>query len=73
MKLIGMEEMDKIFAVTDACGLSRERITIPVIPHGAGSVEIVESGRVQIVLPSDRPLDEWLPTLRARLGAIKLP
>ena len=72
MKLIGTEDLNKVLAMTDTLGLSRERVRIPVIPHGVGSVDLLASGEVQIVLPADGPLDEWLPTLRTRLERITL-
>jgi hypothetical protein len=70
VKLIGTEDLDKVLAMTDRLGLSRERVWVPVIPHGAGSVDLLASGEVQIVLPAEGPLDEWLPTLRTRLERI---
>jgi hypothetical protein len=70
MKLIGNDELNKVLAMTDTLGLARERVQIPVIPHGPGSVDLLASGEVQIVLPADRPVEEWLPTLRTYLEKI---
>jgi hypothetical protein len=70
VRLIGTEDLDKVLAVTDGLGLARKQVQIPVVPHGVGSVDRLATGQIQIVLPADRPLDDWLPTLRSRLERI---
>jgi hypothetical protein len=66
-KPIGMAEMSKIFEVVDALGISREVITVPLAPSGAGSVEKLPGGKFRIVIPESVPLDEWIPVLRRTL------
>ena len=67
IKPIGMAEMSKIFEVTDAVGLSRESIVVPLAPAGVGSVRRLPDGRVLIQLPETTPLDEWLASLHEAL------
>jgi len=59
--------MEQIFAVTDALGISREAIQVPLRPLGEGSVSRLADGRIRIVLPEETPVDSWLTTLRRRL------
>jgi hypothetical protein len=69
---IGMAEMNRVFEVIDALGISREAITVPLLPSGDGLVETLPGGKVRIVIPDGSPLDAWLPTLRRRLEEIGL-
>lgn len=66
---IGMEEMNRIFEVVDGLEISREAIRVELLPEGRGSVERLEGGKIRIVLPAERELEGWLPTLeRALVG-----
>ena len=71
MAIVGMAEMRKIFAIIDKLGIHREKIEVPLKPEGSGRIEMLDSGIARIVLPADKPLDEWIPTLEAELD--KLP
>lgn len=62
-----MSEMNAIFEVVDDLELSRESIQVPLLPEGAGRVERLASGKIEIVVPADRPLGEWLSELERRL------
>ena len=67
MRPIGMAEMNRVFEVVDELELSRESIQVPLLPEGEGSVRRLDNGRFEIVLPADGNLDDWLPSLAARL------
>jgi hypothetical protein len=73
MDPIGMAEMNRIFEVTDRLAISREAIQVPLLPAGEGSVRRLPGGRIEIVLPADGTLDDWLPTLERRLREIGAP
>lgn len=64
---IGMHEMNLVFEVVDRLEISRERIQVPLLPAGLGSVRRLDNGRFEIVLPADQALDDWLPGLEAEL------
>ncbi len=68
---VGMNEINKIFAVTDAMGVHREQIVIP-LGTGKGRVRRLPSGKIEIVVDAETPLDDWLRGLpdliRAALG-----
>ena len=72
LRPVSMADMTRIFEVTDALGISRESITVPLAPAGEGDIERLASGKVQITVPRDLPLDTWLPRLRERLVELGL-
>jgi len=59
---VGMEEITKIFAVTDALGIHRESIVIPLGP-GKGRVRKLLNGKLEIIVDAAVPIDEWLQGL----------
>jgi hypothetical protein len=65
--IIGMHEMGLIFQVTDAMGIDRESISVPLGKEDPGAVRKLPSGDVEIVVPYSVPLEEWLATLQAEL------
>ena len=68
--LIDMGDMRLVFQVTDALGIDRERVSVPLEKQDPGQVQRLPSGEVQITIPLTAPLEAWLPTLRARLEAL---
>jgi hypothetical protein len=69
---VTLDDMQKVFSITDRLGIHRERVKVPLAKRGAGSVEPLAGGVFRITLPENTPLDAWLPDLdrelRARLG-----
>ena len=50
---VTMKEMNAIFAVTDAMGLSREALVIPLRPGHPGRVRKMPNGKIEIVVDSE--------------------
>ena len=65
--LIGMEDMRLVFRVTDALGIDREKVSVPLEKQDPGQVERLSSGELQITVPLTVPVEAWLPILQARL------
>jgi hypothetical protein len=65
---VGMAEINKIFAVTDALDIHRESLVIP-LGTGTGRVRKLPSGKLEIVVDAETPIDEWLQGLPALLRA----
>jgi hypothetical protein len=65
--IIGMHDMGLIFQVTDAMGIDRESISVPLGKEDPGAVRRLPTGDVEIVVPDSVPLEEWLATLQAEL------
>jgi len=67
---VGMNEINKIFAVTDAMGIHRESVVIP-LGTGAGRVRRMPSGKIEIIVDAETPIDEWLVRLPALIEAAR--
>jgi len=65
---VGMAEINKIFAVTDAMGVHRESLVIP-LGTGPGRVRRLPSGKLEIIVDRDLPIDAWLEGLPALIRA----
>jgi len=67
------DQILKILELTDSLNLHRETILIPLSTEDEGSVTVLSDRRVRIVVPSNKPFEEWLTELRAQLARMKLP
>jgi hypothetical protein len=63
LERVTLAEIQAVFGVTDALGISREALVIPLPPGRPGRVRRLPSGKLEIVLDADAPLTEWLQTL----------
>jgi hypothetical protein len=68
LEAVGMAEINKIFAVTDALGVHREALVIP-LGTGKGRVRKLPSGKLEITVDRETPLDAWLEGLPALIRA----
>ena len=66
-EIIGMEDMMAIYEVTDAFGIDRESISVPLEKEGSGGATMQAEGSVEITVPAATQTREWLPELRAVL------
>ncbi|TAJ98567.1 MAG: hypothetical protein EPO39_17870 [Candidatus Manganitrophaceae bacterium] len=69
LKIIGMNEMNGIFSVTDRLGISREAIVVPLGPASPGRVRRLPSGKFEITVDADQPMEAWLPVMEKELVA----
>ena len=53
--IIGMKDMEAIFSVTDALGIDREQVSVPLGKEDPGQVTCAPSGDVEIVVPLSIP------------------
>jgi hypothetical protein len=63
---ISQADMEAIFSVTDAMGIHREEVVVPLGRKDPGTVRQLGQ-QVQITLPASTPAAEWTPTLQAEL------
>jgi hypothetical protein len=63
---ISQADMETIFAVTDAMGIDREAIVVPLGRKDPGSVRRL-GPQIQITLPASTSAAEWTDTLRSEL------
>lgn len=69
---IGMNEINQIFEVIDAMGVHREHVVIP-LGTGKGRVRKLPSGKIEIIVDAEVPLDEQLRGLPALIRAAQSP
>lgn len=65
---VGMAEITRIFEVTDALGVHREHLVIP-LGTGRGRVRRLPSGKLEVTVDAEAPFDEWLAGLPALIRA----
>jgi hypothetical protein len=71
LEAVGMREITAIFEVTDALGIHREMLVIPLGPATPGRVRRLPSGKLEITVEATRPFDEWLKDLPAQIAAAR--
>jgi hypothetical protein len=69
LEAVGMAEINRIFAVTDAMGIHREALVIP-LGTGKGRVRKLPNGKLEITVDAETPLAEWLEGLPALIRAV---
>jgi hypothetical protein len=67
LKAVTLKEIEQIFSVTDAMGISREAIVIPLRTEQPGRLGMLTNGKLEIVVEREADFDEWLKTLEARI------
>ena len=60
---VTLAEIQRIFAILDRLGISREAVVIPLRPVHPGGVRVLASGKLEIQVESEIPLEAWLPEL----------
>jgi hypothetical protein len=71
LEVVTMKEIDAIFAVTDELGVHREELVIPLGPATPGRVRRLPSGKIEITVEAERPIDEWLTELPRLIAAVR--
>ena len=62
--VISMADMGVVFAVTDALGIDRELVSVPLEKEDPGAVRRLSSGEIEIVVPQTVPPEQWVVSLR---------
>jgi hypothetical protein len=70
LKAVTLKEIEKIFEVLDALGISREAVIIPLRPEHPGRVSLLKDGKLEIVVERDDDFTAWLRTLENRIRAL---
>jgi hypothetical protein len=64
---VTFKEIQRIFEITDAMGLSREALVIPLAPRNPGRVRRMPNGRIEIVVDSQADFEQWLRGLEEEI------
>jgi hypothetical protein len=67
---VTLREIERIFAITDPLGISREALAIPLLPRPAGRVRRLPGGRIEIVVDAV-DFDGFLARLPEELGRLR--
>ncbi len=67
LKAVTLKEIEKIFEVLDAMGISREAVVIPLRPEHPGRLSLMRDGKLEIVVERDDDFGEWVKTLESRI------
>jgi hypothetical protein len=59
---VGMNEINRIFAVTDGMGIHRETLVIP-LGTGTGRVRRTPAGKIEIIVDAETPFEQWIQGL----------
>lgn len=63
LEAVTIREIERIFEVTDALGIHREMVVIPLRPRHPGRVRRMPGGKFEIVVESESPFEAWVAGL----------
>ena len=70
LKAVGLREIEQIFAITDALGLSREALVIPLRTESPGRMKVLGNGKLEIVVDREADFELWLNSLEGQIRAL---
>ena len=70
LKAVTLTEIERIFAILDRLGISREAVVIPLRPVHPGGVRILPNGKLEIQVEAETALDDWLPELERAIARL---
>jgi hypothetical protein len=73
LKAVTLKEIERIFAVIEPIGISREAIVIPLRTEHPGRVSIMKDGKLEIVVERDGDFEEWITKLQAQIERVMNP
>jgi hypothetical protein len=73
LKAVTLKEIERIFALIDPMGISREAVVIPLRTEHPGRVSVMKDGKLEIVVERDGDFEEWVGGLKARIEDLMKP
>ena len=73
LKAVTLKEIERIFAVIDPMGISRESVEIPLRTEHPGRVSILKNGKLEIVVERDGDFEDWITSLEAKIRELMKP
>jgi hypothetical protein len=70
---VTLKEIERIFAVIDPMGISREAVEIPLRTEHPGRVSILKNGKLEIVVERDGDFEDWITRLEAQIRDLMKP
>jgi hypothetical protein len=69
---VSFQQISRILEVTDALGLNREWVEIPLTPENPGAVRRLSTGKLEIVVDAGQSFDQWLTDLPTRIQQVQV-
>ena len=66
--IITMQDMNVIFAVTDAMGIHRESVSVELTKEDPGAIGKNPAGKIEITVPESGTIGEFAQRLQSELG-----
>ena len=67
-KAVTLKEIEKIFALLEPLGISREAVIIPLRPEHPGRVRRLPNGKFEIIVErEDADFEAWLTNLETQI------
>ncbi len=73
LKAVTLKEIERIFAVIDPMGISRESVEIPLRTEHPGRVSILKNGKLEIAVERDGDFADWITSLEAKIRELMKP
>ena len=70
LKAVTLKEIERIFSITDALGISREALMIPLRTETPGRIALLKDGKLEIVVDRDGNFEEWLTRLEPSIRSL---
>jgi hypothetical protein len=70
LKAVTLKEIERIFALTDELGISREALVIPLRTEQPGRLKLLPNRKLEIVVERDTNFDQWLSGLKAQIRSL---
>ena len=70
LSVVTFKHISEILNLTDQLGLNREWVEIPLSPENPGRVTKLPNGKLEIVVDSEQPFEQWLASLEGRIKEV---
>lgn len=67
---VSFEQITRVLELTDQLEISREWVEIPLSPANPGTVKKMPNGKLEIVVDSEVPFEEWLSSLKEKVKMV---
>ena len=67
---VSFQQISQVLEVTDQLEISREWVEIPLSPANPGTVKKLDNGKLEIVVDSEMPFEEWLQSLGEKIKMV---
>ena len=67
---VSFEQITRVLELTDQLEISREWVEIPLSPANPGTVKKMPNGKLEIVVDSEMPFEEWLSSLKDKIKMV---